>query len=94
MLTQFHYYLQEELEQVNLVDQRVIPSETVSQGEYAMSETHRFSSNQPVNGKISPTLSEKTRPEKMSQYPVQERNVMVYSDEASMANGSNGEPTL
>ena len=30
----------------------------------------------------------------MSQQPVQEQNVTVYSDEASMANGSNGESTL
>ena len=30
----------------------------------------------------------------MSQQPVQEPNVTVYSDEASMANGSNGESTL
>ena len=30
----------------------------------------------------------------MSQQPIQEQNVMVYLDEASMANGSNGESTL
>ena len=30
----------------------------------------------------------------MSQQPVQEQNATVYSDEASMANGSNGESTL
>ena len=30
----------------------------------------------------------------MSQQPVQEQNVTVYSDEALMANGSNGESTL
>ena len=30
----------------------------------------------------------------MSQQPVQEQTVTVYSDEASMANGSNGESTL
>ena len=30
----------------------------------------------------------------MSQQPIQEQNVTVYSDEASMANGSNGESTL
>ena len=30
----------------------------------------------------------------MSQQPVQEQNVTVHSDEASMANGSNGESTL
>ena len=30
----------------------------------------------------------------MSQQPTFEQNVMVYSDEASMANGSNGESTL
>ena len=30
----------------------------------------------------------------MNQEPVQEQNVMVYSDETSMANGSNGESTL
>ena len=31
---------------------------------------------------------------KMSQQPVQEQNAMVYSDEASMGNGSNRESTL
>ena len=30
----------------------------------------------------------------MSQQPIQEQNVTVSSDEASMANGSNGESTL
>ena len=30
----------------------------------------------------------------MSHKPVQEQNVTVYSNEASMANGSNGESTL
>ena len=30
----------------------------------------------------------------MSQQPASEQNVTVYSDEASMANGSNGESTL
>ena len=30
----------------------------------------------------------------MSEQPVQEQNVTVYSDEASMANGRNGESTL
>ena len=30
----------------------------------------------------------------MSQQPIQEQNVTVYSDEASMGNGNNGESTL
>ena len=59
-----------------------------------MSKTSRFSSNQPVSGKITPTLSKKTRLEKISQHPIQERNVTVYSDEASMANRSDRESTL
>ena len=61
-LTQFHDYLQEEPEQFNPVDQRVIQSETVSQGGLYSVEAKRFSSDPPISGKFSPTLSE--RPER------------------------------
>ena len=62
-LTQFHRYLLEEPEQFNPVNQRVIQSETVSQGGLYSVEARRFSSNPPISGKFSPTLSERLKGE-------------------------------
>ena len=53
-----------------------------------------FSSDQPISGKTSSTPLAKVRPGKMSQQPSQDQNVKVYSDEASITNGSNVESTL
>ena len=50
--------------------------------------------NPPNSGKFSPMLSAKTKPSNLSQQLASEQHVTIYSDEASMANGSNGESTV